>query len=176
MQEITRKNLRILLSGFMEKNNVMPRRVAKAIGCGEATIIRLLMGTSWPSDEMIKQVGMMIELGFDRYSKLTTRDKERLSDAIGTVAGGTIGFSAIYAAVSALGLSGVSAAGITSGLAALGSMIGGGMIAGVLVSAAFPIGGIIIGRKLAKHWASEKELNDAEFNPQWEIRAVGPED
>ena len=58
---------------------------------------------------------------------------EVLGGALGAGVGGAIGFSALYAGGSVVGL---SAAGITSGLAAAGGVIGGGMAAGVAVLAA----------------------------------------
>lgn len=57
---------------------------------------------------------------------------EILLGAVGGVAGGGIAFGALYGA----GIVGLSAPGITSGLAALGSLVGGGMVAGVFVLAA----------------------------------------
>lgn len=58
---------------------------------------------------------------------------EALSGAVGVGAGGAIGFAALYAGGSVVGL---SAAGITSGLAAAGALVGGGMTAGLAVLAA----------------------------------------
>lgn len=52
---------------------------------------------------------------------------EVLGGVVGAGAGAAIGFGALYT----LGVSGLSAAGITSGLAAAGSVIGGGMVAGI---------------------------------------------
>lgn len=63
----------------------------------------------------------------------TSAISEVLAGAAGAVAGGTIGFAALYAGGTVAGL---SAAGITSGLAAAGGLIGGGMVAGVAVLAA----------------------------------------
>lgn len=57
---------------------------------------------------------------------------EVLSGAIGAGIGGIGSFAALYG----LGYVGLSAAGITSGLAAAGSIVGGGMVAGVFVLAA----------------------------------------
>lgn len=114
MQEITRESLWVLLAAFIEKYDLTTRRVAKSIGCSDATITRLLFGQTLPSDEMMKQVLLMIELGFDKYSGLTEAQKEQLSQKIGAVGGGVLGFSGITAAVGALGVPGLSAAGITS--------------------------------------------------------------
>lgn len=57
---------------------------------------------------------------------------EVLSGALGAAIGGAGSFAALYG----LGTVGLSAAGITSGLAAAGSIVGGGMAAGVFVLAA----------------------------------------
>ncbi|EIM1706455.1 hypothetical protein ACSZNH_08045 [Aeromonas dhakensis] len=58
--------------------------------------------------------------------------KEVLAAAGGVGAGAGIGFAGLYFG----GMTGLSAAGITSGLAAAGSLVGGGMAAGVAVLAA----------------------------------------
>lgn len=58
---------------------------------------------------------------------------EVLVGALGAGAGGALSFAALYLGGSVMGL---SAAGITSGLAAAGALIGGGMAAGVAVLAA----------------------------------------
>ncbi len=171
MQEITRDNLRLLLAAFIEKQNLTTRRVAKVIGCSDATMTRLLLGTTLPSDEMMKQVGLMVGLGFDKYAALTETQKEQLAEKIGAVSSGVLGFSGITAAISALGLPGLSAAGITSGLAALGSVVGGGMIVGVSVAAAIPLAAGALGYAIikgVKYFAGERELDLTDVNPRWE--------
>lgn len=55
-----------------------------------------------------------------------------LTGALGAGAGGALGFAGLYFG----GTVGLSAAGITSGLAAAGSLVGGGMVAGLGVLAA----------------------------------------
>ena len=78
---------------------------------------------------------------------------EVLSGALGAGAGGLASFAALYFGGSVIGL---SAAGITSGLAAAGGLIGGGMAAGVAVLAA-PVailGGIGVG--VAAHVKNKK--------------------
>lgn len=58
---------------------------------------------------------------------------EVLAGALGMGTGGIVSFAALYFGGSVVGL---SAAGITSGLAAAGALVGGGMAAGVAVLAA----------------------------------------
>ncbi|WP_254613466.1 ADP-ribosylglycohydrolase family protein [Streptococcus suis] len=58
--------------------------------------------------------------------------KDVLAMGLGAGLGGVVSYGALYA----LGTAGLSAAGITSGLAAAGALIGGGMVAGFFVLAA----------------------------------------
>lgn len=176
MNQLTPDNCRLILAAFIEENELTVRRVAKAIGCSESTLIRILAAWSLPSDEMIKQIGIMIELGFASYSKLSSTQKEHISETIGTVGGGILGFGSISAAISSLGLvSGLSAAGITSGLAALGAVVGSGMAVGVMVAAAIPIAAGATGFAMikgVKYLANEWQLNIAEFDNRWETSLV----
>ncbi|MGB4497668.1 MAG: hypothetical protein WBI40_03125 [Methylococcaceae bacterium] len=55
--------------------------------------------------------------------------------------GAYMGASAAYGAIYASGVTGLGATGVTSGLAAIGSIVGGGMTAGLVVTAAAPIAG-----------------------------------
>ena len=61
-----------------------------------------------------------------------SKTNEKVGGALGAGIGGVGSFAALYG----LGTVGLSAAGITSGLAAAGSIVGGGMVAGVFVLAA----------------------------------------
>ena len=63
----------------------------------------------------------------------TSAIPEALSGALGAGVGGAASFAALYFGGSVVGL---SAAGITSGLAAAGALVGGGMAAGIAVLAA----------------------------------------
>jgi len=69
-------------------------------------------------------------------------DDERTARRAGRVAGvggAAVGFGAALHLVSALGVPGISAAGVSSGLATLGSVAGGGMVTGVGVVATIPL-------------------------------------
>lgn len=176
MNAISRDNFRSLLSAFIDKEAVRPRKTAARIGCSEATFCRVLSGETLPSDKMLKQGAIMFELGFKRFSKLSKAEREKISEALGTVGGGTLGFASITATVSTLGtVTGLSAAGISSGLTALGGLVSGGMAAGVAVAAAIPVAaagsgyGIIKGVKalIRRH-----KLNKKGFDPVWEFSPI----
>lgn len=84
---------------------------------------------------------------------------DALAAAVGLAGGGAIGFAALYYGGTVVGL---SAAGITSGLAAAGALVGGGMAAGIAVLAApaVVLGGgayVVANRRKNKKLAQEKE-------------------
>ena len=83
---------------------------------------------------------------------------EALAGALGAGIGGVGSFFALYG----LGTTGLSAAGITSGLAAAGHLVGGGMVAGIFVLAAPAVilaaGGVGVASHLkSKQLRQEKE-------------------
>lgn len=168
---ITYENCRLLLATYMQENQIGAPRISEAIDCSHATLARLLAGTTKPTDEFIKQVGILIEIGYERYEKLSEAEKETISERIGAISGGMIGFGSITTAIGVSGAAGLSAAGITSGLAGIGAVIGGGMTAGVAVLAAVPIAvgaagyGIVKG---VKYFFSQQKLNSEEMDPKWE--------
>ena len=94
-------------------------------------------------------------------SKRTIRESaipEVLAGALGACVGGIGSFAALYG----FGMVGLSAAGITSGLAAVGGIIGGGMVAGVFVLAA-PIAGLSsLGVGIASHLKNKQLRQEKE--------------
>jgi hypothetical protein len=53
--------------------------------------------------------------------------------------GATVGSAGAVGAISMLGIPGLAPAGVASGLAGLGSIIGGGMFSGLMITAAAPL-------------------------------------
>lgn len=98
-------------------------------------------------------------LGDPQRTVETSAMPEVLGAALGAGVGGTVGFGALYL----LGTTGLSAVGITTGLAAAGGIVGGGMAAGVFVLGApvalLGVGGLaIMARHNRKKLAEKKEL------------------
>jgi len=62
----------------------------------------------------------------------------RSAGRVGGVGGGALGVGAVVYSVGALGVTGYSAAGLSSGLSALGAPLGGGMAAGLTVAVVAP--------------------------------------
>jgi len=172
MEKISRNDCRVFLAAFMEKSNVPVKKVSKAISCSQPTLNRIIAGQTLPSDEMLIQSAIMVELGFESYSRLSKAEKDKISEILGVISGGSIGIATVTAAVGSLGFAGLSAAGITSGLAALGAMIGGGMVAGLSVAAAIPLGVAAIGYgtiKAIKATLKSYKSGQEKIDPNWEM-------
>jgi len=176
MENITVENYKELMSTYVDENKLTIKKVSKAIGCSELTLMRLILGKTIPSDDMLKQTGILFELGFKKYSKLSDAEKEKISELMGSIGGGALGFATITAAVSTFGVAGLSAAGISSGLAVLGGVIGGGMIAGVTVAATIPIATGLAGYgviKLLKGGFQEVKVSMKNIDLKWEVVMEG---
>lgn len=112
------------------------------------------------TDELKRAIQVIDETGLALKDKTRNIDdstiSESIASALGVGLGSGIGFAGLYFG----GVTGLSAAGITSGLAAAGSLVGGGMAVGigVLAAPAFILGGI--GYKLASN-AKFKKLIEA---------------
>ena len=94
-------------------------------------------------------------------TKRTIRESA-IPEVLAGVLGASIGGAGSFAALYGLGITGLSAVGITSGLAAAGAFVGGGMVAGVFVLAApiaiLAVGGVGVASHLKnKQLRQEKE-------------------
>ncbi|WP_196895818.1 hypothetical protein [Aureivirga marina] len=173
MDEINVENVPHFLAVFMKENKLEIKEVAKEINCSIATLKRIIAKKTFATSNMIKQVGIMISIGFEEYKKLTKADKEKISEKIGALGGGVLGFGTITSAIGASGaVVGLSAAGITSGLAAIGATVGGGMLAGILAISIVPVAVGGLGYALTKgvkSIISNNRLKSEEIDPYWEF-------
>jgi hypothetical protein len=102
-------------------------------------------GTALGGVALVAGVGAAVGTGtvmFALRDKPYLTDEERHARRVGRVAGiggAAIGAGAAVHAVGALGVTGYSAAGLSSGLATLGGFVGGGMATGIAVVAAIPL-------------------------------------
>lgn len=71
MEKISRNDCSVFLAAFIEKNDLSVKKVSKAITCSAATLNRIVGGKTLASDEMLRQTAIMVELGFDSYSRLS---------------------------------------------------------------------------------------------------------
>ncbi len=166
---LNQDDFRNYLIAFMDKENKTMDEIARAINCPRASIERIVMGKSFPSDEMIKQGAILMDIGYEKFVKLSASEKEKISGKIGAIGGAGLGFASVTAAVGASGsVVGLSAAGVTSGLAALG---GGAMATGLLTVAAIPVAAGAVGYGLVKFvkWIfTEDDIEQKDFSSKWE--------
>ena len=170
--KITRQNLGFCLLKFTCYENLSSQDIAKAIGCPQRTIERVMKEDTWPSEALIRQCSIMFVLGLEQYKGLSKAEKEGISEKIGATGGSVLGFGAISGAISTSGtVTGLSAAGITSGLGAIGATVGGGMVVEVSVLAGIPIAAGVLGYGLVKGIKSaitKVQLDDKEVSTYWE--------
>ena len=89
------------------------------------------------TQEEIKQEKARAEKDVQDIMKRLNSDAPTITEGLSALLGSGAGAAAgSLAALGALGVSGFSAAGITSGLATAGALVGGGMVAGIGVLAA----------------------------------------
>lgn len=155
MQNLNSNNYSQSLNSWIKQNKVTLANIARAINCSIPTLNRLLKNHSYPTNEMLRQTGIMMTVGFAKYSKMSKAQKEKYSEGIGSVSGAGLGFASISAVVGSLGVGGLSGPGIMSGLATAGGFVGGGAAIGVAAIAVVPLVGAGLGYGLIKgiKWA-----------------------
>lgn len=100
----------------------------------------------------VTTIAMQIVLTDDE--KLSDQEREaRKVGRVATAAGGVATAAGTVAAISASGVVGLSAAGITSGLAGIGATVGGGMLAGTVMAIGAPaVGAAAVGYGAYRIW------------------------
>lgn len=142
-------------AGMVGVGNIAPRIGRSAVvGLGETAPrsasnvmsgLTKLGGSAVGGVTVVAAAGAVVGAGtmmFALRDKPYLADQERAARRVGRVAGiggAAVGTWAAVHTVGALGVAGYSAAGLSSGLAALGSVAGGGMVTGVAVVAAIPL-------------------------------------
>jgi hypothetical protein len=144
-------NLRFYLGQFVLHYSLDPQKVALKLGWSISVWNRLISGKTCPTERSIKECFLMFCLGFDEFSRLSKKKVESITEKMGGVASASFGAVAVKAIIGSLGASsGLSAAGIMSGLRVLGTFVGGGAAAGISVAAAIPVAAGIAGWGIIK--------------------------
>ncbi len=78
-KNLTKANLKLAISQFIDKEKLSVGDVAQAIGCPEPVLGRILCGITWPSDSLLKRCYVMFEVGYEEYKKRPEADKEIIS-------------------------------------------------------------------------------------------------
>jgi DNA-binding XRE family transcriptional regulator len=169
LELLTEKNCGEKLKLVREVQGISRRDLAKVLGVAESTIYRLETKKTLPTTEFMLRLSGLVAIGFGTFSKISEKDKEKLSQYIGTAGGVAAGVGGAIGAISASGaVAGLSAAGITSGLAA----IGGSMLGGLAVTMTIPL---VVGAagyglvKGIKAICEANKLDCKEVDNNWEI-------
>ncbi|MHC4574281.1 MAG: helix-turn-helix domain-containing protein [Planctomycetota bacterium] len=169
-EPITQKNCGKKLKLVREISGMSRKELAKIIGVSESTVSRLETGKTEPTKEFLLRLAGLVAIGHAKYSRMSEKDKETISQYIGTAGGVAAGVGGAIGAISVSGtVAGLSAAGITSGLAAIG---GGAMLGGLAVVATIPIAAGAAGYGLVKGIKAICKANNLtckEVNQQYEI-------
>ncbi len=151
------------------------RDLASVLGVAESTIVRLESRKTLPTDDFMLRLSGLIAYGLNAFVKLSEAEKETFTERLGASGGVAGGIASALAAISASGsVVGLSAAGISSGLAA----IGGTMVGGLVVVAAVPVVAGLVGYgavKGVKAICEANKLNRKEVDPHWEIDPEPPD-
>jgi|MDTC01.2.fsa_nt_gb transcriptional regulator with XRE-family HTH domain len=169
LETITDENCGAKLKLVREVSGLSRRGLAEVIGVAESTIYRLETKKTLPSPDFMLRLSGLVAIGHAKYSKMSEADKETVSEYIGAAGGIVAGVGGAIGAISVSGaVADFSAAGITSGLAALG----GSMLGGLAVVAAIPVAAGAAGYGLVKGIKAICEANKLdckEVDEHWEI-------
>ena len=169
LEPITPNNCGEKVKLVREVSGLSRRDLAKVVGVAESTIYRLETKKTLPTTDFMLRLSGLTAIGHARYSKMSEREKEKVSQYIGAGGGVAAGVGGAIGAISASGaVAGLSAAGITSGLAA----IGGSMLGGIAVVATIPVVAGAAGYGLVKGIKAICEANKLdcrEVDKHWEL-------
>jgi DNA-binding XRE family transcriptional regulator len=174
LEPITDENCGQKLKLVRAVTGLSRRDLAKVLDVAESTIYRLELPPgkkerTKPSVEFMLKLSGLVAIGYAKYSKMSPKEKEKISEYIGAGGGIAAGIGGAIGAISASGsIAGLSAAGITSGLAA----IGGSMLGGLAMVATIPLAAGAAGYGLVKGIKAickANRLNCKEVDKHWEI-------
>lgn len=135
-EAITAANCGSKLRLIRDVSGISRRELAKILGCSESTISRLEAEVHRPTVDFMNKLKALQVIGYHRFKKMGSGDRSALAETLVAAGSGAGGAAAITGVIGATGtVAGFSAAGITSGLAALG----GSLLGGVAVVAVVPI-------------------------------------
>jgi len=170
LEPITQTNCGKKLKLVRYLSGLSRRELAAVIGVSESTVFRIETKKTLPTKDFMLRLGGLVAIGHARYSKMSEKEKETISEYIGAGGGVAAGIGGAIGAISVSGsVAGLSAAGIISGLAALG---GGTMLGGIIVVGAIPIAVGAAGYGLVKGIKAiceANKLNCKEVDGRFEI-------
>lgn len=169
LESITAENCGEKLTLARKAMNITRRELATMVSCSEATISRIEAKKTKPTTDFMNRLLALVLIGRSKFGTLSSKEKEITFESISAIGGVGAGFGAAMAAVSAQGtVVGLSAAGVASGLSALGGTILGGaaLVASVPLAAGLASLGVAKGIKAI---CESNKLNCTEVDGRFEI-------
>lgn len=143
MEKISKQELAIKLRAFLAQHAEFDKKdFAMSVGVSDSRLQELLSGdlpTEKEYAEIIIAIAIIKAKSFSYWLNISREKKSELSAKFIAAGGSTMSIGGMIAVISACGVPGLSAAGIASGLATVGALVGGGMVAGIAVCSAAPL-------------------------------------
>lgn len=87
MESLTQENCGKKLHLIRDVSGMSRRDLARVIGVAESTIYRLETGKTLPTMDFMLRLSALVAIGHARFSKMSTSEKEKISEYIGTTGG-----------------------------------------------------------------------------------------
>lgn len=151
MKKIRLEELSSKLNEFLRKHSMETKEFAKSVGMTSLELSEILTQSRLATEKEYAEIMIAMTIieakGWEFWCSMGQEKKDEIVAKFVAAGGSTMTIGGMIAIISACGVPGLSAAGIASGLAAIGALVGGGMVAGIAVCSAAPIlvGGILYG-------------------------------
>ena len=143
MEKISKQELMLKLNDFLGKHSLNKYDFAKSVGMTEERLSAIMVNANLLSEqeyaEIVIALAVIENKGWPYWAAMSREEKSEMAAKFIAAGGSTMTVGGMIAAISALGVPGLSAAGIASGLAAIGALVGGGMVAGIAICATAPL-------------------------------------
>ncbi len=169
LEPITQENCGVKLRLIRDVSGMSRKDLAIVIGVAESTIYRLESGNTLPTMDFMLRLSALVAIGYARFSNMSESEKKKLAEYINVCGGVKSGIGGAIGAIAASGVEiGLSAAGISSGVAALGGVVLGScaLVASIPLSAGFAGYGLAKGIKAI---CDANRLNCKEVDGHWEL-------
>ncbi len=149
MKKFCNEELAINLNKFLTKHSLDAKEFAKSVGISSQELNEIITQSRLATEKEYAEIMIAMTIieakGWGFWQSMSGEKKSELAAKFVAAGGSTMTIGGMIALISAMGVPGLSAAGIASGLAAIGALVGGGMVAGIAVCSAAPlvVGGVL---------------------------------
>lgn len=151
MKNCKKEELALKVNEFLTRHSLDAKVFAKSVGISIQELNEILtlsrLATEKEYAEIMIAMTIIEAKGWEYWLSMSGEMKSEIVAKFVAAGGSSMTIGGMIALISACGVPGLSAAGIASGLAAIGSLVGGGMVAGIAICSAAPIivGGVLYG-------------------------------